>query len=148
MIEARCVTVTSVSNIKVEENGRSAVVRNPENLEFEVVEVDGCVETDGRRADWVIERDRASVVVELKGRGVEHGADQITATAHRWVTTEQRCDRIAGLIVARQYPKSSASIQRKQEHFAKTFQAPLHVVTKNTAYEFEFLFSFRGPHRG
>lgn len=85
------------------------------------------------------------VVVELKGRNVEHGADQVMATAHRWKVVEDRCDRIAGLIVGRQVPGATTAIQLKRERFAKRFGGPLHVVNRNCDYKLEHLLSFKGP---
>jgi hypothetical protein len=146
VIEEHCITSTAVANIKVEENGRSAILMNPQGDQYLRIKVDGCVEMEGIRADWVIERGREAVVIELKGRGVEHGADQILATAQRW-RNEGRFDRIGGLIVARQYPRASASIQLRQQRFARGFAGPLHVVTRNASYRMEWLLSFKGPFR-
>jgi hypothetical protein len=83
----------------------------------------------------------------LKGRSVEHGADQVLATAELWTSKEHRCDRICGLIVARQYPKAATAIQVRLDRFAKRYAGPLHVVTKNDEFHLENLLSFKGPYR-
>src|SRR5437868_6813688 len=129
MIDLQCIEETSVSKVTVAEKGKSATILNSQHQVFRRVRVDGCVVTDGSclAADWVIERDRLAVVIELKGRSVEHAAKQIAETSSLW-RAEQRFDRICGLIVARQYPRASASIQLKQQQYARRFGGPLHVV--------------------
>lgn len=109
---------------------------------LKAIKVDGCVTIDGLRADYVVESDRDTVIVELKGRCVEHGAQQIEATAAHWTNEINRADRVAGLIVARQYPRSSSKIQLKQQRFAKKFNAPLHIICSNCEIEFEKVFRF------
>lgn len=145
MIDAVCIELISVSEIKVEEKGKSAAILNPERVEYSRVKVDGCVETDGPRADWVIERCNAAVIIELKGRNVEHAADQIYATAIKWRDQEGRCQRIAGLIVGRQTPGASTAMQVKKKKFSQRFGGPLHVVGRNSSYVLEHVLSFKGP---
>jgi hypothetical protein len=148
MISAECVTETSVSKITVCENRKSATINNHERVVHRRVQVDGCVINDRETlcADWVIERDALSVVIELKGRDVEHAAKQVIATSELW-KSERRYEKICGLIVARQYPRSSSSIQLKQQQYSRRFSGPLHIVTGNYAFDIENLLSFRGPHR-
>jgi len=83
--------------------------------------------------------------VELKGRDVEGAVKQVEATAALWLNELKRCDQVAGLIVARQFPRKNSTIQIKQANFAKRFSAPLHVVCQNSEYVFENLFGFRNP---
>lgn len=147
MIDVACVEVVRVSEIKVDEKGKSATILNPEREPHNKVKVDGCVITDGPRADWVIEREDAAVIVELKGRNVEHGADQVFGTATQWKEVERRCQRIAGLIVGRQTPGASTAMQVKKKRFAARFKGPLHVVSANSAYKLESILSFKGPFR-
>lgn len=146
-IDERCIEHTTVSKIKVEDQGKSAVILNHARVAHLRIQVDGCIITDGRRADWVVERGADAVVIELKGRNVEHGADQAVATAEMWIDAEQRVSRICGLIVAAQYPKSASAIQLRQQKFARKFAGPLHVVNRNAEFCFEHLLSFRGPFR-
>jgi hypothetical protein len=141
-----CATRIRHSKIKVEERGKSAVILNPNRRTFLRVQVDGCLPLIGPRADWVIERSRAAVVVELKGRGIEHGAAQIMATARLW-KDEGRVDRVCGLIVGASPPRARTSIQVRQDVFNKKFRSPLHVVRQNTEYVWDHLFSFKGPFR-
>lgn len=148
MAKAECVELVSDSRVKVKENGRSAVILNLcRQHEYRRIKVDGCcvtTETE-HRADWVIERGDHATIIELKGRGIEHAAKQILATAGMWKQSEAHVKRLCGLIVANQYPRASTTIQLQQQTFARRHGGPLHVVTSNLEYTFEHLFSFRGP---
>lgn len=132
--------------MKIEENGKSATFLNP-NLSdgLTVVAVDGCAVTEGERADFAVERCRKAIIVELKGRHIEKGAAQVAATASAWLNEFGRCDTVAGLIIARQYPRSNSRIQILQQNFAKKFGAPLHVVCCNAEFECDALFKFKNP---
>lgn len=132
------------SKIKLEENGKSAVFLNPNRKNgLQAIRVDGCVAQQGTRADFVIEFADRAVIVELKGRDVEHAASQVMATADHWKFDLQRCGEIAGLIVAARYPKASSTIQIKQDEFRRRYLNPLHVVCRNAEYSFESIFKFR-----
>jgi hypothetical protein len=136
------------TRILVEERSRKATFLNLQKETVVVTKVDGCVIVNGVAADWVVSRaGHGDVVIELKGKGVEHGVKQVYETALLWDREKMRVGKIAGLIVAREYPRFNTRVRRAQEVFAKTFGGPLHVVTKN--YEFEMLnvLSFSGPHK-
>lgn len=142
-----CTERTRVSNIKVEEGARSATISNRGRRWYLRIKVDKCLPIQGPRADFVVERDRAAVIVELKGRGIEYGAEQVDATCTLWTKTLQRADRVCGLIVGICPPKARPSILVKQDRFKTKFGGPLHVVRENTTYEFDQLFSFKGPRK-
>ena len=128
----------------MEENGKSATFINPQPAdELAGVIVDGCVAQEGTRADYVVEKERAAVVVELKGRDVEKAAKQVVATAQQWKNDLKRVDEIAGLSVATRFPKASTRIQIQQSEFQKRFLSPLHVVCHNAEYEFDAIFTFK-----
>lgn len=146
MIDAKCIEDKTDSNIKCPDGKRSATFENGGHECYRKIRIDGCAVIEGPRADWVIEKGDAAVIIELKGRDVEYAANQINATATLWLK-EKRCSRMAGLIVARQYPRASASMQLKQQTFARKFKGPLHVVCHNPVVIFENVLSFRGPFR-
>lgn len=134
------------SKIKLSESGRSATFLNPlRGKGLVAIKVDGCVITSGVRADFAVEQGRKVVIVELKGRDVESAAKQVSATTAHWFNSLKRCDEVAGLIIATQYPRASSTIQLKQQEFRKKFRAPLHVVCQNVEFEFDRLFHFRNP---
>jgi hypothetical protein len=146
MIDQKCVQDLDVSNILLgPERGRSANICNPERLPHRKIKIDGCVQWEGLVADWAVERDIGVVIVELKGRNVEHGAKQVIATATKWIDKIGKDFKVAGLIVGRQVPAATTSIQIKKQEFARKFGGPLHVVNANCDYRFEHIHSFKGP---
>jgi hypothetical protein len=135
------------SRIKIEERRRKAIVLNCNRDQFVLTQVDGCVIKNRIAADWIVTKhDIGDVVVELKGKDVEHGVKQVYATAKYWTINELRVGAIAGLIVCNQYPRASTQVQRAKQAFAREFRGPLHVVSRNCEYRIEHLFSFKGPH--
>lgn len=108
-----------------------------------LTQVDGCLPIEGLAADFVLTKQGAGdIVVELKGRDVEHGVNQVIATMTYWCKNGYRSGRLAGLIVARQYPQSTTSVQRAKERFNKLFRGPLHVLTGDRELKFD---SVLGP---
>src|SRR3954451_9375532 len=95
-----CKTATTVSKIKVDELGRSAVFLNGKREKFIKIRVDGCVVKNSLAADWVLSKERVGdIIIELKGKDVDHGTRQITATAEFWTAKKFRKGKIAALIV-------------------------------------------------
>src|SRR5688572_5679216 len=131
-IKKECEEVTRVKRVKVEEIGRKATFINDNKAVYRKTQMDGCVVVNAMSADWVVSRNQVGdVLIELKGRNVEHAVKQIRATAEFLTEGGFREGQIAGLIVCSQFPKASTSVQRAQAEFAKNFKGPLHVVTKN-----------------
>src|SRR4051812_27602069 len=80
-LSAKCTRVLTHSSVKVEENKSRAVFSNPDRREYAVTKIDGCLVTEGRRADYVVTKEeRVSVLVELKGVDVSHACDQLFAS--------------------------------------------------------------------
>ena len=145
-IPSKCEQVTSASKIKVEELGRKAVFLNPTKAMHRKIQVDGCVIRDALAADWVLSKDGiGDVIVELKGKNVEHGAKQCLATAQFWSTNGLGQGRIAALIICRQYPHTDTGVQVAQDRFRREYKGPLHVVTGRYEFDFERVLSFKGP---
>jgi hypothetical protein len=145
MINPNCIEEKLDSKIKCRDGNRYVIIKNDENDPFLKIRVDNCVVTDGARADWVVEKAQSALIIELKGRDVEHAATQIFETAALWKIQEKRCVKVAGLIIARQYPRASTSLQRKQDKFAKEFKGPLHVINHNAEVVFSRAMSFKNP---
>lgn len=143
-----CRQSTKVAKILCEENRRKACFLNPRNEEYFKTKVDGCLVRNAVASDWVISRDKVGdVIVELKGKDVDHAVQQIWATAELWRRKGLRMGRLAGLVVCNQYPSIDTKIQRAKLALARAFQAPLHVVCGNYEYSVENVLSFKGPHR-
>jgi hypothetical protein len=142
-----CTCEQSHSRIKVQERGRSAVFLNLSRAIVLLTRIDGCVVKNQTAADWVVTWTASrELIVELKGRNVEHACDQIWHTAQ---LVHRNCpgSKLAGLIVCSQFPRFNTAIQKAKTSFARQFSGPLHVVSRNCEYDVDHVFSFRGPHR-
>jgi hypothetical protein len=129
--------------VVVEENKRKATFKNPERSLFRKITVDGCVIRKGIRADCAVEKDGVgTIIIEFKGRDIEHAADQITVTARYWKAVIKTKMPLAGLVLGSQYPKAPASFLKKQAAFAKEFKAPLRNVNKQGTFKLEDLLTF------
>lgn len=147
MIPDRCISLSTHSKIKVEENRRKATLLNKGRSEYFVIKVDGCSVVNETAADFIVGNDHSgAVIIELKGKDVDHGATQVLATASLWRKVTNN-PKMAALIVCNQYPKVSTTIQKKKQEFAREYKGPLHVVTANYEFELECLLSFKGPHK-
>jgi hypothetical protein len=154
-----CLQLLSVSKVLVEEGSRKACFLNPSREELLRAHVDGCLCHNVMAADFVVaEKHRGFVVIELKGKDIEHAIRQIieTARSHLSICKQHLCGctelvhcksrcKIAGLVVARQYPRYTTTVQKRKEEFAKLFRGPVHVVTKNAEFQLERVLQFDGP---
>lgn len=142
MTASKCRKTVHDSLVKVCEGRRSAVVRNSARESYMVTKVDGCLLHNVVAADWVISKEGfGDLIIELKGVDVSHAFEQVYATAEYWISeTSFGNGKLAGLIVCRQSPRETSSIQRKKRKFFKRFRSSMHVETKNTQYDFPDLF--------
>lgn len=143
-----CIKKVTDSRVKVEENGKKAVIINKERETYLVAKVDGCLITNRVASDWVVSRTNiGDVVVELKGCDVDRAAVQVKETIRYWASSTMFNGAIGALIVCARYPRVDTKIQRVKAEVARSFKAPVHVVTKNSEYEFKCLLSFKGPYK-
>lgn len=138
-----CCEAIDHSKVKVSDGGNHAIFLNEGKEYFIRVRVDGCEITEGVRADWALIKDDKCILIELKGRDVEHASEQIFHTASYWKEHEPSV-KLAGLIVARQFPRASSMLQIKMQKFVKKFGGPLHVVNHCPNLKFESVFRFSG----
>jgi hypothetical protein len=129
--------------IVIKENRRSARFRNSDIDAVLIIHVDGGLINTGERADFIVAHPKVlDVIVELKGSDVGKAISQIKATRPVWLG-HKLAGKIQGALVVRGqglHPKTTASIDRWQREFRKTFKMKLIVETRNRDYEFrEFL---------
>ncbi|WP_175735977.1 hypothetical protein [Burkholderia ambifaria] len=129
-----CVTVTRAKKIKVTEaKSRTAIILNPGETEFNVVRFDGCAVTNEIAADFVVTKQKfGDLVIELKGKDVKHAIEQITATASYLRANEVAEGRVGGVIVCKEYPKTTTTIQVLKMGLKKKFDCPIKVFTKDS----------------
>lgn len=119
-------------------------ILNVDRLCYQITRVDGCIITNQLAADYVFTRkDIGDVIVELKGRSVEHAYKQIKATAIYWLDKRLRCGDMAAVIVCRQYPKLGTKRQLAELEFKRICNGRLRVIGSGKELKFEELFGRR-----
>lgn len=142
-----CSLVKSDSKIKVEENGRKAVFNNIERQDFTVSEVDGCLITDGPRADYLVSKNGStSVLVELKGRNVEHACDQLFASLEHDNVQNLLEGKLGLLIICRKFPRFDTYVAKAKTKCARTLKAGFHVVCDKGEFDIERVAAINGPY--
>lgn len=115
-----CTLIQSHSKIQVEENGMKACFNNLERLNYTVTKVDGCLITKGRRCDYLVSKTNiASVLVELKGKSVEHAINQLLESISHPKVKPLLNSKIGCLIIASQSPSFNRFIREAQTKFAR-----------------------------
>lgn len=144
MISGECQKLCNESRIRIEENGKKAIFLNPDHADFVLTKVDGCVIKNTTAADYLLSKEMVGCVcVELKGKNVERATVQVAQTLRDLKSVVG--SNVAGLVVCSQYPRASTYVQRAKQAFAREFNAPLHIVSRNAEFVFENVLSFRGP---
>ena len=120
MSEAKCIRQCQHPEVKVEDAGKKAIFLNPDRVDYRVYSIDGCLVDKGKAADFAVEEvGLGLVVVELKGRNVEHAFKQVDATTHLFRKDRAFKGKIASLVVSRETPIGSATINRHRARYAK-----------------------------
>jgi hypothetical protein len=108
----KCLEKVKFPKIVVGPSGRSACFLNPVRSEIVIVDVDCWLGEAGvLRSDFIVCRPEVvDVIVELKGKDIEHGVDQIVATAKAWRGCGKASPAIGGVIVFTRSPARSAAL--------------------------------------
>ena len=142
----KCTEEVSHPKIRLEDKGskRFAIFLNPTCAKHSRTRTDGCLVVEQTAADWVLTCDKADqqVIVELKGKNVEHAAKQIFATAAHLKQTDRSKSAIAGLIVCTQYPKHDTKIARAKLKFAREYGGPIHAASGSREFHLDRLVRF------
>lgn len=135
-----CTKKTTDSKIKVEARTCKAVFDNQERAEIKVVDLDCWLATDiGPRADHIVSKPGVvDVVVELKGKDIDHALEQILATCVKWKEASRFSKQIGGLVVFSRSPDRSAAMDDTRKRFLQTHGIWLEMNKNNqTEYRFE-----------
>lgn len=134
-------TRSSVSNIKIEDHGMSAVFLNPRRQVHHIVKVDGGLVAQQRAADYVVSKPGVGdLVVELKGKDVGVACKQIEATLCIMDRCEEKRSPVAGLIVCTRVPCFDTKVQGLKSYFAKKYKSRLTVCSSRNKFDFEKFF--------
>jgi hypothetical protein len=116
-----CIEKIRDSKVKASDPGtaRSAILLNPERIQVRRIRMDGCLAPARQvSADWVISTPQlVDVIIELKGKNVDHAVDQIQATLIFWSTHQEHStgQSIGAWIVCSEYPRASTKVARYRE---------------------------------
>jgi hypothetical protein len=114
--------------------GRSAVLLNPDRAEVRRIQMDGCLAPEGNAsADFVLSlRTVIDVIVELKGKNVDHAVEQIESTRVYWSQHAEydTGQAISAWIVCKEYPRVNRKVKKYQEKL-RSLGGILKVTTKN-----------------
>ncbi|MBE9249453.1 MULTISPECIES: hypothetical protein [Aphanizomenonaceae] len=134
----KCSEKISHKNILIEEKKSSKIVFINENsIELTKVQVDGCLDIQGVKCDWllIINEPYIEIYIELKGSDVEHAFDQIENTikivSKNYKTVLKYC-----YIITTRCPITSTQIQVKAKLFKKNYNAVLKI--KKTGFNESF----------
>ncbi|WP_162241549.1 hypothetical protein [Methylobacterium sp. Leaf117] len=142
-----CTIVVSHKLVKVEENKRKAVFRNPESKEYRITKVDNCVVTEGPRTDYLVsEKGSVSVLVELKGKDVEHACEQLFASADHASVRPLLESRIGFVIVCSKYPRFDTFVAKAKNTAAKRYKSGFHVICDQRELDIIRAVAIDGPY--
>ena len=125
-----CISQTTDSQIRFEENKRKIIFLNPQRLPYERVDVDGCTIKEGVRCDKLrlSADEREERYVELKGTDVMHAIDQLEETIKR--LGEYTDNRHAYVISTNVAPAINTKRQAKIKYFKERYGAELKIQEK------------------
>lgn len=124
-----CTKRVTHSKVKVEENKRKAVFRNPNNVDYDITTIDGCLVTEGIRSDFMVsEVGSISILIELKGKDVAHACDQLMATVKRDNVKKLMESRVGFLVICRKFPRFDTFVAKAKQKCASELKAGFHVV--------------------
>lgn len=119
--ESNCIEKIRDSKIRVDDPGtaRKAILLNPERVQVRRIRMDGCLAPIGQvAADWVVSKPKdVDVIVELKGKNVDHAVEQIESTRTFWSGhPEYVAGQVLGAwIICSEYPSASTKVARYRE---------------------------------
>lgn len=140
-----CTQHVTHSRVKVEENKRKAVFLNPGNKKYSVITVDGCLITEGERSDYIVsETGNASVLVELKGRDVEHACQQLLTTVKSKEAKAVLEKKVGFLVICRKFPRFDTFVAKAKQKCAREHKAGFHVVCDQGEFDIEDVVAISG----
>jgi hypothetical protein len=108
----QCTESLSHTKITVKANGRVATFLNPGRMPIKKVDLDCWLRTTtSAKADYVISKPgNVDIIVEIKGKDIDHAIEQILATLALWKAVPPYSAKFGGLIVFSRSPERSATL--------------------------------------
>lgn len=137
MMTQDCIEKIRHKNITVKENGKRVNFINDDEHEFLKIKVDDCLVKSGIRSDWIVTKiDVGSVIIELKGKDIQHACEQLKATETHPSCTPFIESKRAMLVICSKYPSYDSSIA-KSEEAARKKGIRLKISCRNRDYKIE-----------
>ncbi len=107
-----CTEELNDSKITVKRDGRRATFSNPGRAAIKRIDLDCWIpSTDTPKADYIVSKPSfVDVIIELKGKEIDHAIEQIVATLVKWKKTLPFPKKIGGLVVFTRCPMRAAEI--------------------------------------
>lgn len=122
-----CETRVGDRQIILEENRCSITFVNNSRKEIRIIEVDGCVITEGRRCDYLlVPPEKTEYYVELKGKNVKHAVEQIEATIAELSADKRKHPKYA-FVVCTRCPLSGQDVNEYRQKFMENYRASLQI---------------------
>ncbi|QDE01469.1 hypothetical protein [Roseomonas mucosa] len=145
----QCIKTNKFPLVSVKENKRQATFKNPERKPHKIVEIDGCL-IDGSeeiKCDYLVsEIGSSSVLIELKGGDVEHGCEQLLATAEHDAIRPLLEKRVAFLMICSKYPRFDSFVAKAKQKCAKKYKTGFHVLCDRRELEMHRVMEIDGPY--
>lgn len=127
------------SKVTVKRGGRRATFDNGKHAAIQCVDLDCWLPANEARADYVLAKPGvADVIVELKGKDIDHAARQIVATLGAWKQAPPFSEKVGGLIVFTRSPKAAAEIGELKKRMLKQHGLWMEIdKDQKTEYRFE-----------
>jgi hypothetical protein len=135
-----CIGELNHAKITVKRDGRRATFINAERALIKCVDLDAWLLGGGTaRADYILAKPQVvDVIIELKGKGISHAAEQIVVTLGNWKSAPPFSKKVGGLIVFTRCPMSAADIGDMKKRLLKQHGLWMEIdKDQKTEYRFE-----------
>ena len=142
-----CTDELNDSKITVKRDGRRATFDNSDHAIIKCVDVDCWIPSnDTVKADYIVSKPGVvDVIVELKGKDIDHAVKQVVATLAIWRTAPPFSKKIGGLIVFTRCPVSAAQVGDMKKRLLQQHDLWMEMdKDQKTEYRFE-TFAGRRP---
>jgi hypothetical protein len=126
--------------ITVKRDGRRATFDNAERAQIKRIDIDCWIPQAGTaKADYILSKlGSIDVIIELKGKDIDHAIEQIVATLIRWKQTPPFSSKIGGLIVFTRCPMRAAEIGDMKKRLLRKHGLWMEIdKDQKTEYRFE-----------
>ena len=125
-IKEECIENINVSNIKLEEEKSKIIFKNPKRYLVKKIKVDGCLDIEGKRCDYLIRLERRNYLeehfIELKGHDIYYAKEQLVNSIKR---LGENSNFRQSYIIAARVPLASPQIQNWKLEFRGKYKSKL-----------------------